>query len=325
MLMSLVPATANDVDAIALRNLSKRFREGRLPSLFGHSDEGVLAVDDLSLDVIEGQIFGLIGPNGAGKTTVLRMLLGLVHPSKGESYIFGEKMRSGSRVLRRVGALVETPGFVPHMSGMENLRAYWQAGGDRWEDANIGPALEIAGLGTAINRKVRTYSKGMQQRLALAQVLLNRPQLLILDEPTVGLDPGEMRDVRELIRRLHQEGATVFLSSHILAELEQVCTHAAVMAKGKLVATGSVEELIGGRQSIYIEVDDVEKATRVLQATPGVTRVEPEPPGVAIVLNGVARKDIVAALVHAGVGVETVATRRRLEEAFLGMMEEEEA
>src|SRR6185295_20228205 len=113
----------------------------------------------------------------------------------------------------------------------------------------------------------------MEQRLALAQVLLNRPQLLILDEPTVGLDPGEMRDVRDLIRRLGEQGATVFLSSHILAELEQVCTHAAVMAKGKLVASGSVEELIGGRQSIYIEVDDVAKAQQVLQATSGVAHI----------------------------------------------------
>src|ERR1700674_905927 len=252
---------ADGTAAISLRNLSKRF------------GEGVLAVDDLSLDVPVGQIYGLIGPNGAGKTTVLRMLLGLIHPTKGVSYIFGERMRQGSEVLRRVGVLVETPGFVPHLSGMANLKSFWLAGGDRWGDANIGPALEIAGLGSAINRKVRTYSKGMQQRLALAQVLLNRPQLLILDEPTVGLDPGEMRDVRELIRRLGQEGSTVFLSSHILAELEQVCTYAAVMAKGRLVAAGSVEELIGGRQSIYIEVDDVGKAMGVLQSIPGVTRV----------------------------------------------------
>jgi ABC-2 type transport system ATP-binding protein len=303
---------AGGTAAISLRNLSKRF------------GEGVLAVDNLSLDVPVGQIYGLIGPNGAGKTTVLRMLLGLIHPTQGEAYLFGQLMKPGSEMLRRVGALVETPGFVPHLSGMANLKSFWLAGGDRWEDANIGPALEIAGLGSAIDRKVRTYSKGMQQRLALAQVLLNRPQLLILDEPTVGLDPGEMRDVRELIRRLGQEGATVFLSSHILAELEQVCTHAAVMAKGKLVAAGSVEELIGGRQSVYIEVDDVAKAMSVLQSTPGVTRVEAAPPGIALALNGVARKQIVASLVNAGIGVETVATRRRLEEAFLGMMEEEE-
>jgi ABC-2 type transport system ATP-binding protein len=159
----------------------------------------------------------------------------------------------------------------------------------------------------------------------LAQVLLNRPELLILDEPTVGLDPGEMRDVRDLIRRLGSEGVTVFLSSHILAELEQVCTHAAVMARGKLVAAGSVEELIGGRQSVYLEVDDVDKALGVLNSLPGVVRSENEPPGLAVVLNGLARKDVVAALVHAGVGIETVATRRRLEEAFLGMMEEEES
>jgi ABC-2 type transport system ATP-binding protein len=318
-----VPSTAVDVDAIALRNLTKRFGEGLLSSV-RHSGETVLAVDDLSLDVREGQIYGLIGPNGAGKTTVLRMLVGLVHPSRGESYIFGEKIKSGSSVLRRVGTLIESPGFVPHMSGLENLQSFWQAGGDRWEDANIGPALEIAGLGTAVHRKVRTYSSGMRQRLAIAQVLLNKPQLLILDEPTVGLDPGEMRDVRDLIRRLRQQGSTVFLSSHILAELEQVCTHAAVMAKGKLVASGSVEELIGGRQNIYVEVDDAVKAEQILKAIPGVQHVASEPPGLAVALNGVERKSIVAALVNAGVGVETVATRRRLEEAFLGMMEDDD-
>jgi ABC-2 type transport system ATP-binding protein len=252
------------------------------------------------------------------------MLLGLVHPTHGESYIFGEKMRPGSQVLRRVGVLVESPGFVPHMSGMENLKSYWLAGGQKWSEADIGPALEIAGLGKAINRRVRTYSKGMQQRLALAQVLLNKPQLLVLDEPTVGLDPGEMRDVRDLIRELGKRGATIFLSSHILAELEQVCTHAAVMAKGKLVAAGSVDELIGSRQSIYIEVDDTERALQLLKSTKGVLKAEAEPPaGIAVVLNGVARKEIVASLVNAGIGIETVATRRRLEEAFLGMMGDE--
>jgi ABC-2 type transport system ATP-binding protein len=306
-----------DISAYAAPNGASAIRLEHLAKQFG---EGVLAVDDLSLEVRTGMVFGLLGPNGAGKTTVLRMMLGLIHPTRGQSYIFGEPMRPSSPLLKRVGALVETPGFVPHLSGMDNLRFYWLSGGQPMSEANLGEALDIAGLGNAIKRKVRTYSKGMMQRLALAQVLLNRPELLVLDEPTVGLDPQEMRDVRDLIRRLAEGGATVFLSSHILAELEQICTHAAVMNHGRLVATGTVDQLIGASQSVYLEVDDVPKSMSLLQATPGVSRIEHEPPGISLILNGVERRAIVAALVGAGVGVETVASRHRLEDAFLEMV-----
>ncbi len=169
---------------IVLRGLTKRF-----------SPE-VLAVDNLDLTVESGQVCGLLGPNGAGKTTVLRMLLGLIHPTSGTAEIFGQRMRSSHPVLRRIGALVEGPAFVPHLSGMKNLEFYWRAGGQDLRESNIEEALEIAGLGSAINRKVKTYSKGMGQRLAIAQALLNKPDLLVLDEPTVGLDPEEMREIR---------------------------------------------------------------------------------------------------------------------------------
>src|SRR5437870_504622 len=182
-------------------------------------------------------------PNGAGKTTLLRMIPGLIHPTKGESFLFGQRMTPSSPLLRRVGSLVESPGFVPHLSGMENLKAYWLAGGQKMAEANLEEALAIAGLGSAIHRKARTYSKGMLQRLAIAQVILNRPELLVLDEPTLGLDPGEVRDVRDLIRRLAVQGATILLSSHILAEVEQVCNHAAVMNHVRQMATGRVDEL----------------------------------------------------------------------------------
>jgi ABC-2 type transport system ATP-binding protein len=295
--------------AIKLVKLTKRF------------GEGVLAVDDLSLKVEKGMVFGLLGPNGAGKTTALRMMLGLIHPTKGEAYLFDQRIYPGNPVLRRVGSLVEGPGFVPFLSGMDNLKTYWTTGGGRLEDANLGEALEIAGLGTAINRKVRTYSKGMTQRLALAQVLLNKPDLLLLDEPTIGLDPGEMRDVRDLIRRLAEQGATVFLSSHILAEVEQICTHAAIMNHGRLVATGTVDELIGSSRIVYLEVQDVDRAVKLLESMTGVSRIEIEPPGLSLTLSGLERRDIVSALVHAGIGVDTVASRHRLEDAFLGMVE----
>jgi len=282
---------------------------------------GVLAVDDLSFTVEQGQVCGLLGPNGAGKTTCLRMLLGLIQPSQGETRLFGERVRPGTEQLRRVGALIESSAFVPHLSGMRNLRLWWEAGGAKWADADLESALAIADLGTAIDRKVKTYSQGMRQRLGLARVLLGRPEILVLDEPTNGLDPQEMREVRRLVHRVTESGATVLFSSHVLAEVEQICTHAVVMDKGRLVATGSVADLIGDAGSVYLEVDDEAAARRVLEGLPMVRRIEPEQPGLAVAIEGGKRSEIVAALVQAGVAVETVTARRRLEEAFLGLVE----
>ena len=173
------------------------------------------------------------------------MLLGLIRPSAGETRLFGERVTPGSEQLRRLGALIESSAFVPHLSGTRNLRLWWEAGGGRWADADVDTALAIADLGTAVDRKVKTYSQGMRQRLGLARVLLGKPEILVLDEPTNGLDPGEMREVRQLVRRVAEAGSTVLFSSHVLAEVEQICTHAVVMDKGKLVATGSVADLIG--------------------------------------------------------------------------------
>jgi ABC-2 type transport system ATP-binding protein len=282
---------------------------------------GVLAVDDLTFSVEQGQVVGLLGPNGAGKTTCLRMLLGLIHPSAGETRLFGARVTPGSAQLRRLGALIESSAFVPHLSGMRNLRLWWEAGGARWADADVEPALAIADLGTAIDRKVKTYSQGMRQRLGLARVLLGKPEILVLDEPTNGLDPGEMREVRQLVRRVAESGSTVLFSSHVLAEVEQICTHAVVMDKGKLVATGSVAELIGTSGTVYLEVDDSTAARRVLEALPSVQRVDDEMPGLAVTMDGGRRSDLVAALVAAGIAVETVTARRRLEDAFLGLVE----
>ena len=204
---------------------------------------------------------------------------------------------------------------------MRNLRLWWESGGDKWADADVEQALAIADLGTAIDRKVKTYSQGMRQRLGLARVLLGKPEILVLDEPTNGLDPGEMREVRQLVRRVAEAGSTVLFSSHVLAEVEQICTHAVVMDKGKLVAAGSVEDLIGSAGSVYLEVDDVVTARRVLEAMPAVRRVDDEAPGLAVAIDGVRRSELVLALVQAGVAVETVTARRRLEEAFLGLVE----
>ncbi len=295
--------------AVEIIGLSKRF------------GAGVLAVDDLTFSVDHGQVCGLLGPNGAGKTTCLRMLLGLIRPSSGETRLFGERVTPGSDQLRSVGALIESSAFVPHLSGMRNLRLWWEAGGDRWADADVDTALAIADLGSAVDRKVKTYSQGMRQRLGLARVLLGKPEILVLDEPTNGLDPGEMREVRQLVRRVAESGSTVLFSSHVLAEVEQICTHAVVMDKGKLVATGSVSDLIGTAGTIYLEVDDNAAARRVLEGLPSVQRVDDELPGLAVTMDGGRRSDLVAALVGAGIAVETVTARRRLEDAFLGLVE----
>ena len=285
--------------------------------------EDVLALDHVDLTVMPGQVFGLLGPNGAGKTTLLRIALGLIQPTSGTAYIMGERMHSSHPVLKRVGSLIEGPAFVPHLSGMDNLEYFWCADGSSMRDANLDEALELAGLGSAINRKVRTYSKGMQQRLALAQALLKKPDFLVLDEPTVGLDPQEMREIRLLIRDFASAGATVLLSSHILAEVEQVCTHAAVLDRGHLVASGSVAELTSSAASVYLEVDDTTRAIALLKDTQGVGQLHEEAPGISMRLAGVARSDIVRALVAAGIGVETITSRHTLEDAFFAMLGEE--
>ena len=294
---------------IAVSGLTKRFGP-------------VLAVDDLDFSVGQGDVCGLLGPNGAGKTTTLRVLVGLVFADAGEARLLGHAVRPGDADLARVGIMVEESAFVPYLSGARNLRLWWEAGGARWADADAETALAVAGLGDAIGRKVKTYSQGMKQRLGLARALLSRPDVLVLDEPTSGLDPGEMREVRQLLRRVSEQGATVLLSSHLLAEVEQVCSHAVVMDKGRLVAAGPVQDLIGAEGSVYLEVSNARRAASVLKKLPGVRRVVPEPPGLAVELDGIKRSEVVAALVHAGIGVETVTARHHLEDAFLGMVGE---
>ena len=298
------------VAPVEVRDLTKRYGT-------------VLAVDHLDFAVGAGQICGLLGPNGAGKTTALRMLVGLVHPNGGETRLFGESVRPGSRELRRVGTMIEHASFVPHLTGIANLKLYWEAGGDRFADADVDSALAVAGLGDAINRKVKTYSQGMRQRLGIARALLGRPELLVFDEPTNGLDPQEMRAVRALLRRIGEEGRTVLLSSHILSEIEQICSHAVVMDRGRLVATGTVAELVAAGASAYLEVDDSARAHTVLEALPGVERVIDESPGLVVRLAGATRPELVDALVGAGIGVQTVTSRHALEEAFVGLVGEE--
>jgi ABC-2 type transport system ATP-binding protein len=281
------------------------------------------AVDDVSFRVEHGQVLGLLGPNGAGKTTVLRMLMGLIQPTSGELRAFGHRVTAGSAVLSRIGSFVEGPGFLPHLTGAENLRLYWAATGRPTADAGVDEALEIAGLGQAAHRRVATYSHGMRQRLAIAQAMLGKPDLLVLDEPTNGLDPPQIHAMREVLRTYAARGATVLVSSHLLAEVEQICSHVVVMQRGALVAAGTVAEIVAGTGTVSFTVDDPAQAAAVLRDLSGVEVMRVDRRVVHAHLDGLPRAVAVSALVGAGIGVEGVAARHQLEEAFLQLVGEE--
>jgi ABC-2 type transport system ATP-binding protein len=286
--------------------------------------DGFRAVSDLSFRVETGQVLGLLGPNGAGKTTTLRMAVGLIHPTEGEVRIFGHRVTPGAPVLSRLGSFIEGPGFLPHLSGLDNLELYWRATGRPAESAQLPLALEIAGLGDDVRRKVRTYSQGMRQRLAIAQAMLGLPELLVLDEPTNGLDPPQIHQMRSVLARYAETGRTVLVSSHLLAEVEQTCTHVVVMANGRLVAQGPVEELIGAGTSRLseIDVDDPPVAAAIATRTEGVDDVKVTANGLVVRADAAARGRLVAELVGAGLRVERVAPRRGLEETFLALIGE---
>jgi ABC-2 type transport system ATP-binding protein len=281
------------------------------------------AVRELSFRVEKGQVLGLLGPNGAGKTTTLRMLMGLITPDAGEIRVFGHAIAPGASVLSRVGAFVEGAGFLPHLSGRENLELYWRATGRPPEDAHLDEALQIAGLGDALARAVRTYSQGMRQRLAIAQAMLGLPDLLILDEPTNGLDPPQIREMREVMIRYAAAGRTVIVSSHLLAEVEQSCTHLVVMDHGRLVQAGPVQEIIGSGDTLLVGTAEPVRAPVVekVAALPGVASAVPTDDGLLVRLApGATARRLVAELVRLDVPVESVGPHRRLEDAFLTLI-----
>lgn len=299
---------------LQITDLSKRYAKS--------SDR--YAVRDVSFRVEKGQVLGLLGPNGAGKTTTLRMLMGLIKPDGGEIRVFGHAIRPGAPVLSRVGAFVEGAGFLPHLSGRENLELYWQATGRPAEDAHMEEALEIAGLGDALARAVRTYSQGMRQRLAIAQAMLGMPDLLILDEPTNGLDPPQIREMREVMIRYAEAGRTVIVSSHLLAEVEQSCTHLVVMDRGKLVQAGPVSEIIGSGDTLLVGTTTPveEPVVEKVAALPGIVSAVRTDDGLLVRLapeDGSAQR-LVVELVRLEVPVESVGPHRRLEDAFLTLI-----
>ena len=302
-----------------------------LTKTFGHQH----AVNGIDLAVPRGSVFGFLGPNGSGKTTTIRVLLGLADATGGSALLLGYDVPTElSQALPRVGALIEGPAFYPFLSGADNLRRLDSA--DRYadpatRDQRVARALERVGLTHAAKKKARAYSLGMKQRLGIAAALLTPRDLLVLDEPTNGLDPQGTREVRSLIRAVAAEGTTVFVSSHLLAEVAQICTHAAVMHVGSLVAQGSLDELRGtGSRTVRVTTPDGdlcvgELARLGLEVTGPVAEVtEPTTGEVAVEApladDGPAAEDIVAALVRAGVRVRSFdVARPSLEDRFVAL------
>ncbi|MFB9884722.1 ATP-binding cassette domain-containing protein [Planobispora siamensis] len=305
--------TAAQGQAIVTRGLTKRFRGGQV------------AVDGLDLAVPRGSVFGFLGPNGSGKTTTIRMLLGLVTPTEGTWEMLGRPMPGAiPAVLPRVGALVEGPAFYPYLSGEANLRRYDAAdpaADPRTASRRIGLALERVGLTAAARKRYRAYSLGMRQRLAIAAALLGPRELLVLDEPTNGLDPQGTREVRALVKEIAADGTTVFVSSHLLAEVEQMCTHVGVMRTGRLVAQGPIDEFrrlsAGETVMIRVETPDTAVAAAVLTGL-GLAGVRTGDGETVAELGALAPETVTAELVTAGVAVRGLAVQRpSLEDVFV--------
>jgi len=257
-----VPSLTTGPSDVVLRTAGLTKRYGRL-----------VAVADLDLEVRAGQVYGFLGPNGSGKTTTIAMLLGLLHPDRGRVELFGLDAHPHlPQLLLRTGSVMEAPAFYPHLSGRANLRIFAILSGGI-PRRRLDEVLDLVGLLGRAQSKVRTYSMGMKQRLALAAALLHDPQLVILDEPTNGLDPAGMREVRQLIRNLGEMGKTVFVSSHLLHEVEQTCTHVGILKQGRLLAQQPVSELLQQGQALELEATDGEAAERILTELDWVTSV----------------------------------------------------
>ncbi|MCC2279732.1 ABC transporter ATP-binding protein [Streptomyces sp. ET3-23] len=301
-----------DEPVIETHALTKRYGRGR-PAVYG-----------LGLVVPRGSVFGFLGPNGSGKTTTIRMLMGLIEPTSGVARVLGEPMpRAGQRVLPRVGALIEGPALYGFLSGRDNLvrlDSADPAADPRTRAARVGEALDRVGLANAAAKKARAYSLGMKQRLGLAAALLQPRELLVLDEPTNGLDPQGMREIRTLVRDLAAGGTTVFLSSHLLDEIEQVCTHVAVMSRGRLLTQGTVAGLASSvRGRLSVTTPDTAEAVRVLKEH-GVNDLVVTDDRVTGELPAGELADLNAALVRADVRVRAFgAQRASLEDAFVAL------
>ena len=280
--------------------------------------KNVVAVDDLSMEIRRGRVYGLLGPNGSGKTTTMGLLLGLLKPTSGTFSLFGSP-DGHEASLRRVGAIIESPAFYPYLSGFQNLKYYQiiSGGGSEEEIESLIDRVGLAGRGDDL---FRTYSLGMKQRLGIAYALLGDPDLVFLDEPTNGLDPEGMIEVRELIRSLGDGNRTVLLSSHLLHEVEQVCDSVAIISKGRLIAQGEVSQLVAmsSSEQIRTKTTDNSKAHQILTALDWVEDVDTHEDSLLVTAPIERSSELTAALARSEVYVaEMVPVRRSLEEYFL--------
>ena len=277
------------------------------------------AVRDVSFAVRAGEVFGFLGPNGSGKSTTISMLLGLIEPTAGQIEMFGYGPGRRAEALGRVGAIIEAPSFYPYLSGFQNLSVLGALRGGI-PSRRIRQVLETVDLAEAADRRFGQYSLGMKQRLGIAWTLIHDPDLIILDEPTNGLDPAGMVEVRELIRRLADGGKTVFISSHLLNEVEQVCDRVAILKRGHVLAEGRVADLIARRPRVLVQVDRPSAAALTLRALPAVERVTQSDDGDLIVEGAVAPARVADELVRAGYALQELRRERiSLENVFLDL------
>lgn len=294
---------------ITCSGLTKRFRN-------------LTAVDGLDLEVNRGDVFGFLGPNGAGKSTTLRMMVGLIKPTSGTVRVFGHDVwRDHVKAMTGVGAMIEAPAFYKYLSGRDNLRILANTGG-RYSKQDIDEALTVVGLIGRAGDKVKTYSQGMRQRLGIALAIIGKPELVLLDEPTNGLDPQGMKEVRDLVRQLSTEhGLTVFLSSHLLHEVEQVCSRIAVINKGKIIESGSVKDLLGGRNVYRVSIDHADLACKLIEELKWARIVRAEFGTVDVEMDGHDPAELNRAFVEGGVAVSGLTPiKASLEELYLDLM-----
>ena len=302
---------SEDMPALELRALGKTY---------GRGARAKRAVDDVSLSVRSGEVYGFLGPNGAGKSTTIRMALGLIRPSAGNVRLFGRDV-SDRRALRRVGSLVDGGTFYPFLSGRDNLRVLARTQGH--DGARIEAVLDRVELTRDAKRKVKGYSTGMKQRLGVAAALLDDPDLVILDEPANGLDAAGIQDMRTLLRGLAHDGKAVFLSSHLLHEVEQICDRVAIVHKGKLIREASVREMLDQGETLRVEAEPLDTAARALDGRWPVEQVEGR---LRVHAQRAAAPAIVRQLVEAGAEVFRVGPEdRSLEEIFLNMTRDSDA
>lgn len=298
-------------------------RTAGLTKRFGLTKNNILAVDSLDIEVHRGELFGFLGPNGSGKTTTIGMLLGLIMPTSGSIELFGQDTRNGlPPLLKRVSAVLESAPFYPHLSGYDNLRIFARTIGNI-DNSRIDEVLKIVGLKKRAKSKARTYSLGMKQRLSVATALLNDPELIILDEPTNGLDPSGIIEFRELMKSLGEQGKTLFLSSHLLHEVEQVCDHVAIINRGRFIAQGPVAELLRRGKMLQLRVPNPDAAAALLTDIEWIKEIEVDDNYVFVEAPEEKAADINSILVNGGIRVSEMKTAENsLEDFFLDAIDE---